>query len=88
MWCEPQPVIIPAPNCSSRSQPGLTDLSLDLAQRYSAQQAALGLCAPEIGRLLMQAWELPASIVHGVGDIEQVLTGAARFQAAGCAGCP
>ena len=58
----------------SRTQPALTDLKLDLVQRYSAQQAALGLCAPEIGRLLMQAWELPASIVQGVGDIDLVLT--------------
>lgn len=58
----------------TRTQPALTDLSLDLVQRYSAQQAALGLCAPEIGRLLMQAWELPASIVQGVGDIDLVLT--------------
>jgi HD-like signal output (HDOD) protein len=58
----------------SRSQPALTDLSLDLVQRYSAQQQALGLCAPEIGRLLMAAWELPASIVQGVGDIDLALT--------------
>jgi HD-like signal output (HDOD) protein len=58
----------------SRSQPALTDLSLDLVQRYSAQQQALGLCAPEIGRLLMAAWELPASIVQGVGDIDLTLT--------------
>ena len=58
----------------SRTQPALTDLSLDLVQRYSAQQQALGLCAPEIGRLLMMAWELPASIVQGVGDIDLALT--------------
>lgn len=58
----------------SRTQPALTDLSLDLVQRYSAQQQALGLCAPEIGRLLMQAWELPATLVHGVGDIDLTLT--------------
>jgi len=58
----------------SRAQAALTDLSLDLVQRYSAQQQALGLCAPEIGRLLMSAWELPASIVQGVGDIDLALT--------------
>lgn len=58
----------------SRAQPALTDMSLDLVQRYSAQQQVLGLCAPEIGRLLMTSWELPVSIVHGVGDIDLVLT--------------
>lgn len=59
---------------ASRSTPALTDLSLDLVQRYGAQQTALGLCAPEIGRLLMSVWELPASIVLGVGDIDLALT--------------
>lgn len=58
----------------SRARPDLTDLSLDLVQRYGAQQQTLGLCAPEIGRLLMQAWELPASLVQGVGDIDLALT--------------
>ena len=61
----------------SRAQPALTDMSLDLVQRYSAQQQALGLCAPEIGRLLMTSWELPATIVQGVADIDLVLTQAA-----------
>ncbi|WP_342131668.1 HDOD domain-containing protein [Hydrogenophaga sp. OTU3427] len=56
-----------------RGRPEMTDLSLDLPQRYRAQQATLGLCAPEIGRLLMREWELPSSIVEGVGQIEQVL---------------
>ena len=46
-------------------------------QRYSAQQQALGLCAPEIGRLLMTSWELPDTIVQGVADIDLVLTQAA-----------
>lgn len=58
----------------SRENPALNDLSLDLVQRYSAQQQALGLCAPEIGRLLMQAWALPEDIVHGVGDMDRALT--------------
>lgn len=58
----------------SRAQPALTDMSLDLVQRYSAQQQTLGLCAPEIGRLLMTGWELPTSIVQGVADIDLVLT--------------
>lgn len=57
-----------------RGRPEMTDLSLDLPLRYRAQQATLGLCAPEIGRLLMREWELPPSIVDGVGQIEQVLT--------------
>lgn len=59
------------PQC--RNSTGLTDLSLDLTQRYHAQQQALGLCAPDIGRLLMSEWELPASIVESVGDIDRVL---------------
>lgn len=54
-------------------RPELTDMSLDLPLRYTAQQEALGLCAPEIGRLLMREWELPDSIIDGVEQIERVL---------------
>lgn len=41
--------------------------------RTVAEQAALGLSAGQIGRLLMQAWELPASLVDEASAVDSVL---------------
>jgi HD-like signal output (HDOD) protein len=44
-----------------------------LLERSRVEQEQLGLCAAEIGSLLMQKWELPASIIERVRDIDLVL---------------
>jgi HD-like signal output (HDOD) protein len=44
-----------------------------LLERSRIEQENLGLCAAEIGSLLMQNWELPASIIDTVRDIDLVL---------------
>ncbi len=41
--------------------------------RCQAQQALLGLGAGEIGRLLMQQWELPTSVIDAVAAVDQRL---------------
>jgi HD-like signal output (HDOD) protein len=48
-------------------------MSKGLLERSRVEQEHLGLCAAEIGSLLMQKWELPASIVERVRDIDLVL---------------
>lgn len=52
--------------------------STSLANRFRHQQAECGLAAPEIGRLLMQAWKLPAELVDEVAAIDGVLVQAAN----------
>jgi HD-like signal output (HDOD) protein len=44
-----------------------------LLERSRVEQEHLGLCAAEIGSLLMQSWELPQSIIDQVRDIDLVL---------------
>ena len=44
-----------------------------LLDRTIAEQKALGLCASQIGRLLMDEWGLPASIVEDAADIDTVM---------------
>jgi HD-like signal output (HDOD) protein len=44
-----------------------------LLERSRIEQEHLGLCAAEIGSLLMQSWELPQSIIDQVRDIDLVL---------------
>lgn len=45
----------------------------DALQRLRAEQDRLGLGAPEIGRLLMQQWELPPAVVAEVSGIAHAL---------------
>lgn len=42
-------------------------------QRIEAEQRQLGLCAAELGRLLMTDWGLPAAVVNDAVDIEWLL---------------
>jgi HD-like signal output (HDOD) protein len=44
-----------------------------LLERTRVEQEHLGLCAAEIGSLLMQRWDLPQSIIDRVRDIDLVL---------------
>lgn len=48
-------------------------MATGLLERSRIEQEHLGLCATEIGSLLMQKWELPASIIESVRDIDRVL---------------
>jgi HD-like signal output (HDOD) protein len=41
--------------------------------RVAAEQAMLGLCSAEIGRLLMTAWALPEAIVDDATGIDRIL---------------
>lgn len=52
----------------------------DLLARTQAEQAALGLGAAEVGALLMQAWDLPTSIIDNVRDIDSLLVTPADSQ--------
>ena len=45
----------------------------NLLARAVAEQGQLGLCAAEIGRLLMAAWGLPGTVVADAADLDQVL---------------
>ncbi len=45
----------------------------DFLQRSRAEQGLMGLCAGEIGRLLMVDWGLPAHIAADAADIDTVL---------------
>lgn len=45
----------------------------DLLSRSQAEQAELGLTACAMGELLLRSWELPATVVQGVTDIDRVL---------------
>lgn len=42
-------------------------------QRIEAEQALMGLCAAELGRLLMTDWGLPAAVVNDAVDSEWLL---------------
>lgn len=44
-----------------------------VVQRMEAEQALMGLCAAELGQLLMTDWGLPASVVNDAVDIEWLL---------------
>ncbi len=44
-----------------------------LFQRTQAEQEQLGLCASEIGFLMMQEWKLPPAIIDEVRGIDQIL---------------
>jgi HD-like signal output (HDOD) protein len=44
-----------------------------LLERSRVEQEHLGLCAAEIGSLLMKSWDLPQSIIDRVRDIDLVL---------------
>ena len=48
--------------------------ALEPLDRAKAEQEALGLCATEIGGLLLQSWKLPASLIEDVCDIGRVLS--------------
>ena len=53
-----------------------------LLERTIAEQAALGLCASQIGRLLMTDWGLPATLVEDAAEIDSVmLTPSSAFDA-------
>ena len=52
----------------------------DLLARTEAEQSTLGLGAAEVGALLMQSWQLPASIVDNVRDIDSLLVAPADTQ--------
>lgn len=47
----------------------------DPVLRVAAEQDVLGLCAAELGRLLMSDWGLPAAVVDDAADIEWLLFG-------------
>jgi HD-like signal output (HDOD) protein len=44
-----------------------------VVQRMQAEQALMGLCAAELGQLLMTDWGLPATVVNDAVDIEWLL---------------
>jgi HD-like signal output (HDOD) protein len=47
--------------------------SKSFLERTRLEQEQLGLCAAELGGLLMQQWQLPQSIIDPVRDIDRVL---------------
>jgi len=47
--------------------------SKSFLDRTRLEQEQLGLCAAELGSLLMQQWQLPQSIIDPVRDIDRVL---------------
>ncbi len=51
----------------------LRDGALDFLERTRAEQEALGLCAGELGCLMMAQWQMPAAIVEQVRAIDRVL---------------
>jgi HD-like signal output (HDOD) protein len=42
-------------------------------ERVRREQEQLGLCASEIGALLMQSWNVPISLIQNVSDIDKVM---------------
>lgn len=46
----------------------------DLLTRCRREQTELGLCASEVGALLMQAWQLPEPLIQQVNAIDQLLS--------------
>lgn len=50
-------------------------------QRIEAEQQQMGLCAAELGRLLMSDWGLPAAVVNDAVDIEWLLFDAPKGSA-------
>lgn len=61
--------------------PALCDASP--VRRAEAEEQQRGLCAAELGRLLMTGWELPASVVRDAVDIEWLLFEAPPWPADG-----
>lgn len=47
---------------------------LDLLERSRVEQQQLGLCASEVGGLLMQAWQLPAALIQETSAIDALLS--------------
>jgi len=47
---------------------------LDPIARAQAEQEALGLCAAEVGGLLLQSWKLPPSLIEDICDIDRILS--------------
>lgn len=56
----------------------LRQTSLGLLDRTRVEQERLGLCAGELGCLLMTEWDMPATIVEDVRQIDRVLTTAPK----------
>lgn len=54
-------------------QDTLRDSTLDFLERTRAEQDDLGLCAGELGCLMMAEWDMPASIVEQVRAIDRIL---------------
>lgn len=54
-------------------QEALRQAALDPVARARAEQEALGLCATELGGLLMRSWKLPDSLIEDVCDIDRIL---------------
>jgi HD-like signal output (HDOD) protein len=52
----------------------LENASLGFLERTRREQQALGLCAGELGCLLMNEWHMPPTIVEDVRAIDRVLT--------------
>jgi len=48
-------------------------MRLDPVARARAEQDRLGLCAVELGGLLLDSWKLPASLIDDVCDIDRIL---------------
>ncbi len=51
----------------------LRDSALDFLDRTRSEQEALGLCAGELGCLMMAEWNMPVSIVEQVRSIDRIL---------------
>lgn len=56
----------------------LRDASLDFLDRTRAEQDELGLCAGELGCLMMAEWNMPPAIVENVRAIDRILVMAPR----------
>jgi HD-like signal output (HDOD) protein len=52
----------------------LTNASLGFLDRTRREQEALGLCAGELGCMLMAQWDMPAAIIEGVRAVDRILT--------------
>lgn len=56
------------------TQDALSLTSLDFLERTRLEQERLGLCAGELGCLLMTEWAMPPAIVEEVRQIDRILT--------------
>lgn len=52
----------------------LQDASIDFLARSQREQDEIGLSAGELGCLLLEAWDIPATIVEDVRQIDRVVT--------------